>query len=74
MGRAIRKRVLEHRRTASAQSDQGLRCPQTEPFDSIECFSGEQCPDKTAHVQDDVNQHILRMPEETFSPDTVQMA
>ena len=57
---------------ASAQSDQGLCCSQTESLDtvdSIEYFNGEQCPDETAHVEDDVNPHILRMLKDTFSLD-----
>ena len=29
---------------ASAQSDQGHRCPQTESLDTIECINGEQMP------------------------------
>ena len=29
---------------ASAQSDQGLYCPQTESLDTIERFNGEQMP------------------------------
>ena len=42
------KPVFEHMRTAKAQirlriaqSDQGLRCPQTDSLDSIECINGE---------------------------------
>ena len=50
---------------ADAQSGQGLRCPQTESFDTIDCFNGEQVPS----VQDDVNPHILHMFEGTFSLD-----
>ena len=47
---------------ASAQSDQGLRCPQTESLNTIECFNGEQMPGRDfAHVKDIVNLHILRM-------------
>ena len=53
-----------------AQSDQGLRCPQT--LDTIECFNGEQMPDcGFAHVQDDVNLHILCMFKGAFSLDAV---
>ena len=48
---------------ASAQSDHGLCCPQTEPMDII------KVPDQTAHVQDDLNLHILRMLGGTFSLD-----
>ena len=49
MGRAMQKRVFGHMLKqrpksdcASAQSDQDLRCPQTESLDTIECFNGEQ--------------------------------
>ena len=45
---------------ASAQSDQGLRRPQTESLDTIECFNGEQMPGwDFAHVQDYVNLHFF---------------
>ena len=29
---------------ADAQSDQGLRCPQIESFDTVDCINGEQLP------------------------------
>ena len=46
---------------ASAQSDQGLHCPLTEPLDTTECMTGEQRPGcYFAHAQDDVNMRILR--------------
>ena len=32
-----------------------------------------KCPDETAHVQDDVNLHILRMLEGTFSLEASQI-
>ena len=52
---------------ASAQSDQGLRCPQTDSSDIIECLSAEQMPGcDFAPVQNDVNPHILRRFEGTF--------
>ena len=55
---------------ASAQSDQGLRCLQTESLDTIECLDGEKCLDETfLRVQDDVKQHILCMLQGTFSLD-----
>ena len=45
MGRAKRKCVFGHMRTAngheSAQSGQGLHCPLTELLDHIECSNGE---------------------------------
>ena len=45
---------------SSTQSDQGLRCPQTELLDTIECSSGEQIREwDFAHVQNDANPHIL---------------
>ena len=36
---------------ASAQFYQDIRCPQTE---SLECFNGEQMPDETLHMQDEI--------------------
>ena len=58
---------------ASAQSDQGHHCPQTESLDTIEWFNGEEMLKwDFAQVQDDVNLHILRMLEGTFSRDAVQ--
>ena len=48
----------------------GRRCPQTESWDTLKCFNREQMSRwDFAHVQDDVNQHILRMLEGTFSLD-----
>ena len=59
---------------ASAQSDQGLRCPQTKSLDTKECFNGKQKPGwDFAHVQDGVNPHILRMFEDTFSHDVANI-
>ena len=53
---------------AFARSGQGLCCPQTESLHTIEYFNGEQMPGwDFAHVPDDVNPHILRMLEDTFS-------
>ena len=55
---------------AFAQSDQGLHCPQTESLDTTEYFTGDQVPGcDFAHVQDDVNLHILHMLKITFSLD-----
>ena len=70
----MQKRVFGHMRQlrprsdcASAQSDQGLRCPQTESLDTTECFNREQMPRRDfVHVQDGVNPHVLRMFEGTF--------
>ena len=65
----MRKCVFEHMQRmprsacASAQSDQGLRCPQTESLGIKDCFSGGQYPDET----DDVNPHILRMLKKLFA-------
>ena len=62
---------------ASAQSDQGLCCPQTESLDTIECFNGEKMPGldfKIAHVQDDLNSHILYKLEGTFSFDATHVS
>ena len=40
-------------RTASAQSDLSIRCPQTESVDTMECLNGEQMSGwDVAHVQD----------------------
>ena len=68
---AMRKSVFGHKRQqmprsvcTSAQSDQGLHCPLTESLDTTECINGD-----LGHVQDDVNLHILCMPEGTFSLD-----
>ena len=51
-------------RTAKAQisADQGLCYSQTESLDTIKCFNGDQMPG-FAHVQDDVNPHILHLLE-----------
>ena len=58
----------------NAQSDQGLRCPQIELMNTIKCFNGEKMPERDfAHVQGDVNPHILRMLECTFSLDAAQL-
>ena len=47
---------------------QGLRCPQTEPLDTLECFNGLKMPVWVfAHVQDYLTLCILRMFECTFS-------
>ena len=59
----------------SAQSDQRLRCLQTELLYTVDWFNRGwgKCPDENcvAHVQDDVNSHTLRMLEGTFSLDAV---
>ena len=45
---------------ADAQSDPGLRCPQTEPLDTTECFNGEQMPGwYFSHAQDELNLRIF---------------
>ena len=55
---------------ATAQSDQGLCCPQTELLDTIERFNREQMPGEDfAHMQDDVNRHIWRMLKRMLSFD-----
>ena len=44
---------------ASAQSDQGLRCPLTESLYTTECMNGEQSPGwHFAHAQGDLNVHF----------------
>ena len=60
---------------AFAQSDQGLRCPQSESFDTKECFNEEQKPGRDfAHVQDYLNPHVLHMFEGSFSFDAAQFS
>ena len=59
---------------ASAQSDQGHRCSQTESLESKKCFNGEQMPTwDFAHMQDNVNTYILRMLECTFLLDAARI-
>ena len=50
----------------SAQSDQGLRCPQTESLDTIEWQFQANARVRLTHVQDYLNPHILRILEGTF--------
>ena len=53
--------------TASTQSDQGLHYQLTESLDITECINGEQKAGwYFAHVQDDLNLHIMRMFEDRF--------
>ena len=81
LGRTKRKCVFgicEQRRPrsacASTQSEQGLHSPLTESFDTIECVSGKQMHGLDfTHVKDDVNPHILRMFEGTFSFDLANL-
>ena len=45
-------------------------------MDIIECINGEQRPDESfahAHAQDDLNLHIVRMLEGTFSFGTAHL-
>ena len=59
---------------ASVQSDQGIHCQLTESLDTTECMNSEQMPGwDSAHVQDDVNEHILRMLEGTVLFDAANM-
>ena len=59
---------------ASAQSDQGLHSSQTGSLDIIERFSEELMSGwDFAHVQNDVNSHIKRMLEGTFSLDAAPL-
>ena len=60
---------------ASAQSDQGLHCPLTEPLNCIECIYGEQMPRwDFAHVWDESESvHFVRMFIDTFSLGLVHM-
>ena len=57
---------------ASAQSDQGLQCKLKESLDIAECMNGEKRR-YFGHAQDDVNSHILRMPEGTFALDAAHI-
>ena len=36
---------------ASAQSDQGLRCPLKDSLDTTKCINGEKCPDETSRMR-----------------------
>ena len=74
--------VFEHMRTSKAQfrllrstqPDLGLHCPLTEPMDTTERMNGKQRPDESfAHAQDDLNLHIVRMLEGTFSFGTAHL-
>ena len=42
LGRALRKHVFEHMRQRIRTVCSGFRFPQTESFDTIKCFSGNQ--------------------------------
>ena len=79
LGRKVSLDLWRQRRPwsdcASAQSDQGLRCPLTfctpsyalRTSDTTECMSGEQMPGwYFAHAPDDLILRILRMLEDTF--------
>ena len=53
---------------ASAQSDQGFRCPLTESLDTIEYIDVVKCLDETLRMRGmNLNLCILRMVEYTFS-------
>ena len=55
------------------QSDQGLNCLLTESLDPTECINGKHRPRGCfAHVLDDLNLHILRIFEGTFTFDAAQ--
>ena len=57
-----------------ASADQGIHCLQTESLDTTICMNGEQRPQwYIARAQDDLNLHILRMYEGTFSLNTAHM-
>ena len=58
--RNVSSGICGHRRPrsacASAQSDLGIRCPQTESPDTTDRFNEEQMPGRDcAHVQDNMN-------------------
>ena len=66
--------ICGQRRPWSAQADQGLRCPQTELLYTIDCSDGKQMLGLDfAHVQDNVNPHILRMFEGTLTHSTAHI-
>ena len=58
---------------ASAQADQGLRCPEIDSVDTIECVNGEQIRCNFAHAQDNVNPHILHTLDGAFSIDAAHL-
>ena len=49
------------------QSDQGLHCPLTESLNTTSMNGEKRIRGYFVHVQDDVNLHILRSLEGTFS-------
>ena len=53
---------------ADAQSDQGLRCPPSQPLNTIDPYQWKvKARMRPSHAQDVVNQHILCLLEGTFS-------
>ena len=53
---------------ASAQSDQGLRCPLTKSLNFIECINREQYPDETSRMRElNLNAHLAHA-QGTFLP------
>ena len=60
---------------AYAQSDQGPRCPQTELVDTTKCIyeNRAKANDTFVHACNDVNPHILRIVEGTFSLKSANM-
>ena len=81
MGHALRKRVFLYMLTAKALISLRIRAVWPEPSLSANrsighyrMFNGEQMPGwDFAHVPDDVNLHILRMLESTFSLDATHI-
>ena len=67
----MRETVFGHMQTF-VQSDQDLHCPLTESLATTECMNGEQTPGWNI-AQDDLNLHILRMFEGTFSLDAIHV-
>ena len=60
---------------ASAQADQGLRCPLTDSLDTTECINREQRPDETLRMRGmNLNLCILRMLEDSFSLGEVHLS
>ena len=74
-GRAMRKRVFEHMRTAkprsvcaSTQADQGFCCPLTEPLNTKDVSVESHCTDNTLRMRGIIlNLCISYMLEDTFS-------
>ena len=70
----MRKRVFGHMRAARVKSDQGLRCPLKESFDTIECITESKCLDETLRMRRmNLNLDNSHMFEDTVLLDAAQM-